>query len=224
MATPNEANFQHRMNVTLTDHRWTPVPILMYHAVEDRPRAPRYKHFYVTSDEFDWKMRWLKRSGYTAISFQTLADALAGNAPLPAKPVLLTFDDGYANLYTNVYPRLRELDWPYTVFVVSERVGKKNDWVEPLGYQATPLLTWSQIRDMAAKSRADFQPHTATHPSLAELPPDALRGELEGSRDTLEQVLQKPMIVFCYPYGHYTDEVGLAAREVGFTMAARTDF
>lgn len=73
-----------------------PVPILMYHAVEEALRPPKYKHFYVLADEFAGQMRMLKRAGYTPITFGQLAAARAGTASLPPRPVLLTFDDGYA--------------------------------------------------------------------------------------------------------------------------------
>ena len=143
---------------------WTPVPILMYHAVEDAVRPPKYKHFYVLADEFAGQMRMLKRAGYAPITFKTLAAARAGTYSLPPKPVVLTFDDGYANLKTNVHPLLREMGFPYTVFLVSERVGKTNDWVVPDGYEATPLLTWADLREMQADGGVAFEAHTATHP------------------------------------------------------------
>ena len=114
----------------------------MYHAVEDALRPPKYKHFYVLAEEFAGQMRMLARAGYTPITFEALAAARAGTVCLPPKPVVLTFDDGYTNLKTNVHPLLRELGFPYTVFLVSERIGKTNDWVVPDGYEATPLLTW----------------------------------------------------------------------------------
>lgn len=202
---------------------WQPVPILMYHAVEDETREPKYKHFYVTRAEFEWQMRALSRGGYTPIGFGQLARARIDGV-LPARPVILTFDDGYENLVTNVYPMLRDLAWSYTVFLVSERIGRTNEWVVPEGYEATPLLSWPQIREMSAHSLVDFQPHTATHPRLDSLDDSALRRELRDSRDSLAQNLQKEMDVLCYPYGSHNDRVVDAARETGYKMAVTTDF
>jgi peptidoglycan/xylan/chitin deacetylase (PgdA/CDA1 family) len=203
---------------------WTPVPILMYHAVENEPRAPKYKHFYVTRSEFAWQMRALKRSGYTPITFNQLAEAMAGTSALPYRPVLLTFDDGYENLIDNVYPLMKELDWPYTVFLVSERIGRTNEWVVPEGYEATPLLSWDQIKAMAVDSKVDYQPHTATHPKLDQIDAASLRRELRDCRDSLAQNLQHEMNVLCYPYGNHNDAVVDAAREAGYTMAVTTNF
>jgi len=211
------------MTTTDSPLPWTPVPILMYHAVEDETRDPKYKHFYVTASLFEWQMRYLQRSGYTPIHFAQLAQAMVDGV-LPARPVILTFDDGYENLMTNVYPLLGELNWPYTVFLVSDRIGATSEWVTPEGYDASRLLAWHHIHEMAANSRVDFQPHTSTHPRLSSLAREALRRELVDSRDLLSQNLGKEMNVICYPYGDHNDAVVNAARDAGYTMGVTTDF
>ncbi len=200
------------------------VPILMYHAVEDAPRPPKYKHFYVLADEFAGQMRMLKRASYSPITFQALAAARAGTAALPPKPVLLTFDDGYANLKTNVTPLMEQLGFAYTVFLVSERVGKTNDWVAPEGYDPTSLLSWDEIAEMQKSNRVSFEAHTATHPKLGSLPLADARRELAGSREELEQKLQTPISVLCYPYGDVNDTVARLAEEAGYTQAVTTEF
>ncbi len=200
------------------------VPILMYHAVEDAPRPPKYKHFYVLAGEFAGQMRMLERAGYTPITFSMLAAARVGAAPLPPKPVLLTFDDGYANLKTNVYPLMEQLGFAYTVFLVSERVGKTNDWVTSEGYDPTPLLTWDDITAMQKSRLISFEAHTATHPKLGSLSPADARRELAGSKDVLEQKLQAPMSVLCYPYGDVSDTVAALAAEAGYAQAVTTEF
>ena len=203
---------------------WNPVPILMYHAVEDCLRPPKYKHFYVLADEFAGQMQMLKRGGYTPITFGALEAARAGKAALPAKPVLLTFDDGYANLKTNVHPLLCELGFPYTVFLVSERVGQTNDWVTNEGYEATPLLTWKEIQEMQADGTVVFEAHTATHPHLPDIGPAETRRELGVCKEALEQKLQKPITTLCYPYGHVNEAVQNITGELGFTQAVTTEF
>ncbi len=196
----------------------------MYHAVEDAPRPPRYKHFYVLAAEFAGQMRMLHRAGYTPITFAALAAARAGASVLPAKPVLLTFDDGYANLQTNVHPLLRSLGFPYTVFLVSDCVGKANDWVTAEGYEATPLLGWDDIARMQREGGVDFQAHTATHPHLADLGAAEARGEMAEGKDALEQRLGTPVTTLCYPYGSRNEAVEDMAGEIGFTQAVTTEF
>jgi peptidoglycan/xylan/chitin deacetylase (PgdA/CDA1 family) len=203
---------------------WTPVPILMYHAVEDAIRPPEYKHFYVTTKDLRRQMRELKARGYEAITLDALRQAQSGQAALPAKPIVLTFDDGYANLLPNMHPLLAEMGWPYTVYLVSERIGGKNVWVEPEGFEATPLLSRAQIREMQRYAGAHFEAHTATHPKLAELDPDRARREIVDGKDRLEQMLGKPVRHFCYPYGSYSETVVGLVRDAGFETATTTDF
>ena len=200
------------------------VPILMYHAVEDAPRPPKYKHFYVLASEFAGQMKMLKRAGYSPITFPLLAAARAGTAALPSKPVLLTFDDGYANLKTNVFPLMEQLGFAYTIFLVSERVGTTNDWVASEGYEPTPLLTWDDIVAMQTSRFVSFEAHTATHPKLGSLSPADARRELAGSKDVLEQKLQSPISVLCYPYGDVNDTVVGLAEELGYAQAVTTEF
>ena len=202
----------------------TPIPILMYHAVESAPRPPKYKHFYVLASEFAEQMRMLKRSGYSPITFGALAAARAGTGLMPPKPVLLTFDDGYANLRQNVHPILHELGFVYTVFLVSEKVGKTNDWVVRDGYDPTPLLTWAEIEEMQSEGGVEFEAHTATHPHLADIPAAEARREMADSKDALEQRLHKPMTTLCYPYGSFNEGVLDMAGEVGYTQAVTTEF
>jgi peptidoglycan/xylan/chitin deacetylase (PgdA/CDA1 family) len=203
---------------------WQPVPILMSHAVELAPRDPEYKHFYVIKSEFEWQMRRLKQLGYAPVTFQMLADAMAGSATLPNLPVLITFDDGYKNLLTNVHPFLAELGYPYTVFLVSDKIGKTNDWVAAEGYDPDPLLSWQEIKEMASAGFASFQPHTANHLKLTETPSNIVLGELQTCRAALEQQFAYPMDVLCYPYGNYNAEIVRIAQDVGYKMAVTTNF
>ena len=209
----------------MTPSAWTPVPVLMYHAVEDVVRPPAYKHFYVTAKEFRRQMRELKARGYEAITLDRLHDAQNGiGAPLPRKPIVLTFDDGYENVLTNAHPILTEMNWPYTVYLVTDRIGGRNEWVIPEGFEATPLLSLAQIAEMRAYAGVAFEAHTATHPKLAEIAPDAARREISDGKSRLEQLLQKPLRHFCYPYGSYNHAVVEAVRNAGFVTATTTNF
>lgn len=203
---------------------WSPVPILMYHAVEKTAHANPYKHIHVTTPEFGWQMRSLKQKGYTPISFKALHAAMDGTGSLPERPVLLTFDDGYQDLYDNAHPLLAEMGFPYTVFLVTQRIGEDNRWVAPEGLIPFPLLSWDQIKQMHKSGNVSFQPHTLTHPRLSKLPLDEARREIAGSRETLEQTLGIAADVFCYPYGDFSDEVAAIVEELGFASAVTTQF
>jgi peptidoglycan/xylan/chitin deacetylase (PgdA/CDA1 family) len=198
-----------------------PIPILMYHAVESAERPDKYKHFYVTAKELARQLNELQNRGYTAISLDQLTNGLAGG-PLPEKPVVFTFDDGYQNVLTNAHPLFEAAGWPYTIYLVSERIGRRNEWVEPEGYEATPLLTASEIATLAASPLVTLGAHTATHPKLDQLSPDAARDELFRSKAQLEDQLQRPVPHFCYPYGHFNDTVVELVRDAGYLTATTT--
>ena len=204
---------------------WTPVPVLMYHAVESETRPPEYKHFYVTAKEFRRQMAELKARGYEAIGLDQLRDAQTGvGAALPKKPIVLTFDDGYENVLANAHPVLAALHWPYTVYLVTDRIGGRNEWVEPEGFTATPLLNWAQIAEMQTYPGVTFEAHTATHPKLAEIDPPTAAREIADGKDRLEQRLQKPVRHFCYPYGSHNDAIVDLVRAAGFVTATTTNF
>lgn len=193
----------------------------MYHAIEDAPRPPREKHLYVQTKAFAFQMRALKKAGYQAVTFDALGDALHGETPLPPRPVLLTFDDGYADLERHAHPVLRECGFAYTVFLVTGKMGTINDWDTHKGYAPAPLLSWDAAKRLAQEG-ASLQPHTETHPRLADLPIEDAREEMARSKDAVEQQTGSPADVLCYPYGSVSEAVADAARALGFRMAVTT--
>ncbi len=203
---------------------WKNVPILMYHAVEETAHPRPYKHLHVTRTEFEWQMRSLKKRGYNPVTFDTLLAAYAGIVALPAKPIVLTFDDGYEDLLKNAVPVLTEVGFPYTVFLVSNLIGKTNEWVASEGLTPFPLLSWPQIREIQATGLASFQPHTQSHPHLADIPLAGATTQMAVSRDVLQQQLGVAMDVFCYPFGSVNPAVAESAREIGYRCAVTTQF
>ena len=167
------------------------------------------------------QMRMLKAAGYVAITFAQLVAAMNANAPLPLRPILLTFDDGYANLVTNVHPLLQKLNFAYTVFLVPQHIGGTNAWVAAEGYEPTPLMDWPGILALQADG-VTFGAHTMTHPRLTDLTLDAARQEIAASKDVCEQHLGREVSTFCYPYGAVNGAVADAVRDAGFTHAVTT--
>lgn len=104
---------------------------------------------------------WLESNGYTPVSVDDILAAMAGERPLPDKPVLLSFDDGLASAYTHVFPLLKLFDYPAVVSVVT-------DWIEnpqPVDYggrslDAAAFLTWEQLREMRASGLVEVASHT----------------------------------------------------------------
>ncbi|MEI6432964.1 MAG: polysaccharide deacetylase family protein [bacterium] len=201
-----------------------PIPILMYHGVEDTPLPANHKHLYVMASEFARHMNSLKRAGYQAITLDDVVASQKDASILPEKPIVLTFDDGYANLYRNVHPILGELGYPYTVYLVSGKIGQTSDWDLAEGYVARPLLKWREIHRMHRDGHAHFHPHSITHPRMAQLSPQEAYREMSESRDVLAQEFGVAPNHFCYPFGSYSDVTRDIAAELGFVSAVTTEF
>jgi peptidoglycan/xylan/chitin deacetylase (PgdA/CDA1 family) len=189
------------------------VPILTYHYIRVNPDRNDRMGFAlsVTPSDFAAQMDWLAQNGYHTITTADLYTYLNGYGGLPSKPVILTFDDGYADFYTTALPILRSHGFVAVSYVVSGFVG----WP---GY-----MTSAQIRE-ADRSGMEIGSHTANHPNLATLPAGAVRTQLAQSKEFLEQVVGHPVVSFCYPSGKYTSAVAAAVAAAGYQDATTTRF
>lgn len=194
------------------------VPILMFHSVTRAPITPATRGAHVSKEEFAQYIAYLVRHGYTGISCADLIAIWGGERDAPEKPVVLTFDDGYADLYENVYPALAVLEWRYTIFLVMNRIGKTSDWE---GAAGEPLLDWLKIREMDAAG-VEFGAHSLTHPSLPKIAAKEAMWEVMGGKYALEDALQNPVHSFAYPYGHYDKAVREMVGEAGYRLAVTT--
>lgn len=202
----------------------TGVPILMYHSVEDTAHSDEYKHLYVTKKQFTGQMRDLRRRGYNPITFDQLAGWRSSTAELPDKPILITFDDGYATLERNVHPLLVELNFPYTVFVVTSLAGKASTWVASEGLTPWPIMSWETMTRLSQDGQVSFQPHTCSHPHLAQVPLSNARSEITECRSRMEDCFQSAMDTLCYPFGDFNADVVILTQDLGFKFAVTTQF
>lgn len=186
------------------------VPILMYHDI-----LPEKEVFFdVTPEEFEAHLQYMQQQGVTPISAKQLMDHLTKGFPLPEKPVLLTFDDGYAGHYQYVYPLLKQYNVPAVFSIYTSKIGKN------IGRSS---VTWEQLRTMAADPLVTIASHSVTHPEdLRGLPANRLRYEIVESKRILEENLGISIDYFTYPVGKYDDDVqywtGLAGYNAAFTM------
>jgi peptidoglycan/xylan/chitin deacetylase (PgdA/CDA1 family) len=156
-------------------------------------------------------MDWLAQNGYHPITTEDLFAYLNATQGLPSKPVILTFDDGYADFYTTALPILRSHGFVAVSYVVTGFVG----WP---GY-----MTTAQIRE-ADRSGMEIGSHTINHPNLASLSAPAVWSQLTQSKLFLEQVLGHPVLSFCYPSGKYTSAVASAVAAAGFHDGTTTGY
>lgn len=202
---------------------WRPVvkggmPTLMYHKIGDPTPGSKLAKLWVTAADFRKQLQYLKDEGYTSIDFRDWRDAEKGLKPLPEKPVLITFDDGYMNNYELAYPLLKEFGMKGCIFLVYETMEKHNGWHNPATEPWLKMLTWRQIREMQDSGVIEFGSHTMKHRNLAELPQDEVVWELTESKKRLEDTLGREMVGFAYPYGSgaYKEPVRRAALEAGY--------
>ena len=194
------------------------LPALMYHKIGEAPPGSRLKKLWVTAADFRTQLQYLKDHGYAAITFSDWRDAEDGRKSLPAKPVLITFDDGYQNNYEAAYPLLREFGMKGNVFLVYETMDQYNAWHDPDTEPWTRMLTWSQIREMQDSGVFEFGSHTMKHRCLTEIPLEEARWELTESKKRLEDKLGRECVGFAYPYGAgaYAPDVRRAALDAGY--------
>lgn len=187
------------------------VPIMMYHDI-----LPEKQVFFdVTPEEFESHLQSIQQNGLTPITVDQLMTHLRTGLPLPEKPILLTFDDGYAGHYDYVYPLLKKYGYPATFSIYTAKVGKK------LGRSS---LTWEQLREMAKDPLVTIAAHSVTHPpDLRTLTDTQLQTEIVESKQVLEQQLGIPIHYFTYPEGKYDARVAqlveAADYQAAFTMS-----
>ena len=186
------------------------LPVLMYHHVGPLKPGP-YPELTVSPRRFDRQIRWLARRGFVGIRPADWVEWLRTGKGLPAKPVLLTFDDGYADLAEYALPVLRRYGFSAVVFVVTGLSGATNAWDEVNGGATQRLLSAEQIGYWAAQG-IDFGSHTRTHTDLTTLTADQLAQEITGSRDDLTNLLGSPVTSFAYPYGAFNPAAYECAR------------
>ena len=192
--------------------------ILTYHRIGP-PRQGEFEKLTVPAPRFVRQVRLLRRLGCGFCGPDIVPAFVAGKTAPPRRPVILTFDDGFAELYDHVFPVLAERGIPAVVYATSDR--ETAEWVDWEGRAAPPLLARSQLNEMAA-SGVTIGSHSRTHRRLTKCSPAELRDEVEGSKKSLEDALGREVRHFCYPFGAYNETVVEAVRSAGYVTACTT--
>lgn len=185
------------------------VSVLMYHMIGDEQGNAAI----MTEANLRIQMNYLRDHGYHPITMQELYDYVTKGAPLPEKPVCITFDDGYLDSYTIVYPMMKEYGFPWTLFLITDDVGKPYN-----------RMTWDQLREMANSHTVTIASHTLSHPKLHNLATRAEKEkEIVDANKALKYQLGIDNVWLAYPYGDYDDEVIDICKKAGIKMAVTTD-
>ncbi|MGH9380711.1 MAG: glycosyltransferase [Thermoanaerobaculia bacterium] len=195
-----------------------PARVLAFHAVTDSARDSVIGTFAVPPDQFAWQLDRLERAGYHFVSVEEFLRFLSGRGGLPRRPVLLTFDDCYEDLLGTAAPLLERRRIPAAAFAVSGLVGATNEWDRAMGAPELRLLDGEGLRALAGMN-VEIGAHSRSHRELPSLAEEAIRDEIEGSIQELEdQGLRRPRI-FAYPYGESDARVERAVRAAGLQAA-----
>ena len=186
------------------------VPVLMYHYISLVPPQQSTDRFAVDlrvpPDLFEKHLAYLRDEGYSTIGMPTLWEALNGRATLPKKPVILTFDDGYADAYTNAFPLLKKYGFIGTFFITCNLIGRP-------GY-----MTWDQVKELDHLGM-DIESHAMDHKAMSGFSLAGLAYEMGQARATLAQQLGHEVRFFAYPSGDYNATALQGAAANGYFAA-----
>lgn len=188
------------------------VPVILYHHVQPQARAIELGQSSLSVDNtiFENQMAHLVSNGYTTISAVRLADALRLRSLLPEKSIVVTFDDGYVDAYTYVYPIVQKYNVIANFAISTGLVGGD-------GY-----LTWEQIKEMSANANIHFANHTWSHYPLDQGSLDKIKFEVETANHHLEENTGQSIETLVYPYGSFDEDAIKVLQENGFKAAFST--
>lgn len=195
----------------------TPVPVLLYHGV-DHTAAPGLRPWVMAPERFASHLDLLVERGCTAITISDLVDAVRAGAELPARSVVITFDDGLADFAEHAWPALRARDLTATLYVVTGAIGGRADWLADIGGPPPAMLTWDQLRELDADG-CEIGAHSLSHPELDTLRAPAIDHEVALSRRELSSRLGRPVRSFAYPHGYHDRRVRAAVGRAGYDSA-----
>lgn len=200
-SVPDVENISNVVNVEPPiEYTGTSIPILMYHEIGIGPNS-----LYLSAEKFRAQMNYLYNSGYHPVTMANAQEMLI-NEKIPAKTVVLTFDDGYSSIYTQAWPIMQEFGFTGTVFVCTDFSGRANH------------LTWGEIKTLQ-HSGIEIGSHTKNHIDLQTASTERQTNEISGSKKDLEEILGVPVRSFCYPSGTYNENTPQLVKVAGYTSA-----
>jgi peptidoglycan/xylan/chitin deacetylase (PgdA/CDA1 family) len=183
------------------------VPVIMYHKVEP---SVMLRADTVSPENFKRQMEYLRQKGYQVILLDDLVTGIKSGRRFARNSVVLTFDDGYANNYTHAFSILREYQFPVTIFISPDFIGKEG------------FLDWRQIHEMRAGG-IRYGSHGMSQAYLPDVDREEQIYEITRSKEILQDRLKEPIDHFCYPVGGFTDDVKKIIYEAGYEAALTTN-
>lgn len=197
----------------LIPHEQVRVPILVYHYVEyvkDQKDTIR-KSLSTAPHVLEDQIKTLIADGYTFITFKKLNQYFDGREKLPPKSIILTFDDGYEDFYTDVFPILKKYKVPAVQYVISGFIDQPN------------YMKDRQLREVIESGLVEIGAHTVDHRNLKHLSDLDAEWEISQSKKDLQEKYHILVDAFAYPYGGYNDHTPAFVRKAGFSTAVTTE-
>lgn len=195
------------------------VPILCYHRVVARVPEGSRANIHVTRETLASHLEMLNRRGRQSITFSDLL----GDKPLPRRPVILTFDDGYRDNHQHLLPLLDTYGHRAVVFALGNRKLRENTWDIAEGEPRVALMSDAELRACCASGLVEIGAHGLNHRRLPGLPGPDVDEEIRGSKAALEDLLAVPVCAFAYPYGEWSKRESECVASAGFSFGIATD-
>ncbi len=196
-----------------SDDNTSQLPILMYHRVAPTG-AEHTARYRVTPAALIKQMQFLRRKGFYSVTLEQWHTARITRTPLKGRAIIITFDDGYRDFAEHAWPILRLHGFGALVFLVSDCIGKSNEWDAHYG-EELPLMGWDEIRDLTRRG-VQFGAHSATHPSMTALTAEQIVVEAARCRSIIQRKLGVSVYAFAYPYGDEDPAVHHLVEGCGF--------
>ena len=197
------------------------VPILMYHSISSadtkpifvigRPDKVKLRLNIVSPKSFDKQMAYLKNNGYQVISLDDFVEGNRVGKKFAHKTVVITFDDGYVDNYTNAFPVLKKYHLSAAIFLITDFVGQNPN-----------MLNWEQVKEMSQYG-ITFGSHTRHHAYIPSQSKEQMKDEIVGSKHVIEEHLGKPVYYFAYPCGGFTEQAKTITALAGYKAALSTN-
>jgi len=190
------------------------IPVFMYHYVEYNQSEEDFLRDQINIEPhiFEQQILTLKKAGYTFITPNDLSDILKLQPDLSeSKYAMLTFDDGYSDFYTDVFPLLVKHDVKAVVFIVPYYLDKQNY-----------MFSW-QVKEVVSSGLVELGAHTLRHKYLLGIPIETVQAEVGPCKNWIEEKFGVEVTSFAYPYGVYDDAIVKVVQEAGYETAFGTD-
>lgn len=181
------------------------IPVLYYHSV----RESADNEVTITPELLRTQLQYIRDEGYVTLTLSELKAYILNNSPIPAKSILITFDDGYMDNYDKAFPILKDLNMVATIFCITSNL------------DGSYYLSKEAITEMSNYG-IDIESHTVNHPKLNEMTYNEQLAELIESKKTLESITGKKIESIAYPFGDFNDDSIKAAKDAGYTLGFTT--